>query len=123
MNLISWLRRKWAAMFPGRVYILNQLGVPTSSVPFFTNALPAAYRLTSRPPNLEDGWAVRWVLWSSDPGITLDHPESSYTIVRVAAGVPAGRYVIECVYTRKSDGAEFVSAPCSINVLTAAQYE
>ena len=122
MNLLPWLQRKWRAMVPGRVYILSHMGTPVTT--WVASRLPASYRLTSRPPNYEGGWSVRW--WWLDlfpPGLTLDHPESAYTVVRVAEGVPPGQYRLECVYTRTSDGAEFRSEPFSVVVIDPTQHE
>ena len=115
MNLLPWLQRKWRAMFPGRVYILGAMGTPVTT--WVASKLPASYRLTSRPPNYEAGWSARW-WWITPPdiGLTLDHPESAYTVVRVAEGVLPGMYRLECVYTRASDGAEFRSAPFTVAV-------
>lgn len=104
-SITRWLRQKWSLMFPGQVYILNSLGVPSAGIAFA--GLPASVTLNSRAPNSEAEWRCRWMLWAAEPGITLDHPDSTYTVVRVAAGTPPGRYVIECVYTRVSDDAEF----------------
>lgn len=119
-SITRWLRQKWAAMFPGKVYILSPLGVPSARIAFAS--LPAAVTLNSRAPNSEAEWKTRWWSWTPDPGITLDHPDSTYTVVRVAAGTPPGRYTIECVYTRKSDGAEF-SAQYIVTVIAPSQYE
>lgn len=122
-SLARWLREKWSAMVPGRVYILGTLGVPTTGWGVLTSALPASIQLSSRAPNFEDGWSCQWRLWTPEPGITLDHPDSTYTVLRVAAETPPGRYTLECAYTRTSDGAEFVSAPFLITVLDPTQYE
>ena len=123
MNLLTWLQRKWRAMLPGRVYILGATGTPISSWAALNTRLPASHRLTSRPPNYENQWDVSWEWLEPRLGLTLDHPDSSYTVVRVAEGVPPGSYPLECVYTRRSDGAQFVSPPFTVNVIDPTQYE
>ena len=122
MDLTTWFKQKWAAMFPGRVYILSG-GRPSNAWPVLNTRLPASHRLTSRPPNYEAGWDVSWEWLEPKQGLTLDHPNSGYTVVRVAEGVPPGSYPLECVYTRRSDGAQFVSSPFLVNVTDAALNE
>lgn len=120
-SLARWLREKWLAMVPGRPYILGTYGTPIDQ--WIVSSTPASITLNSRAPNFESGWACQWRLWTPEPLIALDHPDSTYTVVHVAAGTPPGRYTLECVYTRTSDGAEFVSAPLSIAVIDPTQYE
>ena len=119
-SIVRWLREKWAAMFPGEVYILGSLGVPVAGQG--VTVLPTLIQLSSRAPNNIDQWRCRWSMLTAEPGITLDHPDSTYTVAHIAAGTPPGRRVLECVYTRVTDGAEF-SKQYFITVIDASKYE
>ena len=121
-SIVRWLREKWAAMFPGEVYILGTMGVPVAGQG--VTVLPTLIQLNSRAPNSSAEWRCRWLLLTNvnEHGITLDHPDSTYTVVHVAKGTPFGKYIVECVYTRVTDGAEF-SKQYFITVMDPSQYE
>jgi hypothetical protein len=119
-SIVRWLREKWSLMFPGQVYILNSLGVPVAGQG--VTVLPTLIQLSSRAPNSSAEWRCRWSMLTAEPGITLDHPGSTYTVVHIAAGTPPGRRVLECVYTRVTDDAEF-SKQYFITVIDASKYE
>ena len=118
--ITRWLREKWAAMFPGQVYILGVHGVPVAGQG--VTVLPALIQLSSRAPNSSAEWRCRWSMVTAEDGITLDHPDSTYVVVHLAAGLSPGRRVLECVYTRVTDGAEF-SKTYFITVIDESQYE
>jgi len=119
-SIVRWLREKWSQMFPGEVYILGTMGVPVAGQG--VTVLPTLIQLNSRAPNNVDQWRCRWSMVTAEDGIALDHPDSTYVVVHLAAGLSPGRRVLECVYTRVTDGAEF-SKQYFITVMDPSQYE